>query len=176
MARKAVDRTGHRYGRLTVIERAPNIPTIKGARWRCVCDCGNHTIVSASNLRFGSSTSCGCLRSELHSEACREKATKHGRSVERGPTYRSWEAMRQRCNNPNSDWYHLYGGSGVSVCERWSSFENFLKDMGERPENRTLDRVNPYGNYEPNNCRWASPAEQSNNKRKKCNEKVGDDA
>jgi hypothetical protein len=75
--------------------------------------------------------------------------------------------MRARCNNPNSDWYHRYGGRGIKICERWNDFALFLKDMGERPNGMTLDRINPDGDYEPNNCRWATPAMQSANKAKK---------
>ncbi len=91
----------------------------------------------------------------------------HARDFNETPTYRSWQRMKNRCLNPNKDNYALYGGRGIQVCERWrSSFENFLADMGERPEGKTLDRYpNPDGNYEPNNCRWATPKEQTNNTR-----------
>jgi hypothetical protein len=92
----------------------------------------------------------------------------HSRAHNGGPTptYRSWQAMRQRCTNPtNASWAH-YGGRGITVCERWQdSFESFLADMGERPTGRTLDRVDVDGNYEPGNCRWATPLEQARNKR-----------
>lgn len=97
--------------------------------------------------------------------------TRHGqsRSVATGkatPTYRSWVSMVARCNNPNASNYHLYGGRGIGVCERWSTFESFLADVGERPDGTTLDRFpNPNGHYEPGNVRWASPKQQAESRR-----------
>lgn len=88
----------------------------------------------------------------------------HGMS--RTPTWRSWSCMLTRCRNPCASDYQRYGGRGITVCDRWRSFENFFTDMGERPEGKTLDRINNNGNYEPGNCRWATPSEQSQNKRK----------
>jgi hypothetical protein len=81
------------------------------------------------------------------------------------PTKRSFREMHQRCGNPKSDKWKWYGGRGITVCERWASFDNFLSDMGERPAGKTLDRVNVNGNYEPGNCCWATPLEQGANKR-----------
>jgi hypothetical protein len=82
----------------------------------------------------------------------------------RTPTYVSWASIAPRCGNPNHPAYPRYGGRGITVCERWASFENFLADMGERPAGLSLDRIDNNGNYEPGNCRWATPKEQSSNR------------
>ena len=130
--------------------------------WECLCECGNKTIVSASYLRNGKIKSCGCLRKEGNN-------TKHqhtSRSHTPSPTYSSWIKAKQRCNNPNVPNWVDYGGRGIKVCDRWlDSFENFLADMGERPDGTTIDRINNDGNYEPGNCKWSTPKEQSNNRR-----------
>jgi hypothetical protein len=90
---------------------------------------------------------------------------KHGQSAgpKETPTYTTWVRMRRRCNNPNHSTYQYYGGRGIKVCERWDSFDSFLKDMGEKPEGMTLDRINNDGNYEPGNCRWSTHKEQVRN-------------
>lgn len=89
----------------------------------------------------------------------------HGhRGGKRTPTYNSWRKMRERVLNPHQDGYELYGGRGIRICRRWSSFKAFLTDMGERPAGKTLDRINPEGNYEPGNCRWATLSEQNQNR------------
>jgi hypothetical protein len=89
---------------------------------------------------------------------------KHGHRKLRTPTYRSWQAMKERCFNEKSIGYKRYGGKGITVCERWkNSFENFLADMGERPEGKTIDRIDHTGNYEPSNCKWSTRKEQARN-------------
>ena len=107
--------------------------------------------------------------SPLIAESCASKE-KHG--LYNTPTYRTWSQMLFRCNNPNSSSYTDYGGRGIRVCDRWNLLSNFVEDMGLRPENMTLDRINNNGNYEPSNCRWATRLEQAHNKRNN-NEVVG---
>ena len=169
MGRQAVDMTGERFGRLICV--APLESTHSGMIWECKCDCGNKTQAIRGNLLKGTVQSCGCLKLELSSERVSKQFTIHGRvkrlngiKINRKGTYSTWEAMLNRCNNPNNDWYHRYGGRGIKVCQSWHDFENFLMDMGERPEGMTIDRINNDGDYEKSNCKWSTPLEQANNK------------
>lgn len=155
-----LDLTGKRFTRLTVIKVSGKDAAHK-TLWLCACDCGNESIVAAGNLTSGTSKSCGCLKSDR----IKETKTIHGRGT-KDPTYGTWYSMRQRCRNPNNHKYKYYGGRGITVCKRWDAFLDFLADMGERPAGRTLDRIDPDGNYEPGNCRWATPREQRLNQRK----------
>lgn len=161
------DLTGLRFSRLYVQGKTSRPPKIKSQKiyYRCLCDCGKETVVMSSDLRSGHTRSCGCLQAERTSTA----NLKHGHSMGTGknsPTYRSWFAMKSRCTNPNNIGYEDYGGRGITVCDRWLEFVNFLEDMGEKPKGKSLDRIDNDGNYEPGNCRWADNITQANNTRK----------
>lgn len=159
-----IDLTNKRFERLVVLGYSHT----KGGRlfWHCKCDCGNTCIANGHDLKDGRIKSCGCYNMD--------RITKHNMSRTR--FYRIWMYMRGRCNNCNYVQYKYYGGRGITVCDKWSSFENFKDDMYESylshvkefgEKNTSLDRINPNGNYEPNNCRWATNSEQQANTRRK---------
>lgn len=161
---RLVDLTGQSFNRWTVVARAENSKAGQ-TRWLCRCVCGNEAIVQAAALKDRHSQSCGCLKVETTIK----RFTTHGHGSASGvsPTYNSWVGMIARCTSPTHKSYARYGGRGIKVCKRWlDSFENFLTDMGERPDGLSIDRIDVNGNYTLKNCRWATATEQAREKRK----------
>jgi len=156
---------GERFCRLLVLEYAGR--DRRGFKLvKAQCDCGKVVVTRPGNLKHGNTKSCGCY----HSDKSRKLMglmvrKKHGHALSSGstPEYRSWNHMKVRCLNPKNKEYARYGGSGIKICDEWLDFRSFLKDMGSRPRGTTLDRIDSTGNYEPNNCRWATPTAQSRN-------------
>lgn len=171
MSRPVPNLLGLRFGRLRVVGRA-KMPTRPSGHllsvWRCCCDCGQVTVVTTHKLRSGNTQSCGCLFKEIVSRGAKRT---HGFSSGH-PLYETWKQMVARCHLPATNSYANYGARGISVCDRWRygengkhGFELFISDMGKRPDGLTLDRINNDGNYEPDNCRWATAKEQGRNRR-----------
>jgi hypothetical protein len=154
---KLIDFTGQKFGRLTVLSRAPNMAPGK-TFWRCLCDCGAHAVFRADQFGRTPNASCGCYNIEL----AKARLTTHGRS--HLPEYRIWAGIKSRCTRPSSAAFHKYGAKGVTVCDRWLTFANFFEDMGPRPSpQHTIDRIDGSKGYEPGNCRWATPTQQQRN-------------
>lgn len=146
---------GLRFGHWTVKKKSEIRDKACGViKYLCVCGCGQEKLVRGTALRRVESTHCGCGTGILT----------HDRKYSR--EYKSYVAMKNRCNNPKATGYEYYGGRGIVVCDQWmESFQNFHKDIGDRPEGTTLDRINTDGNYEPSNCKWSTYKEQANNRR-----------
>lgn len=159
---KLIDHTGKKFSRLLVLERAGK-NNLKKVLWKCLCDCGNSTVLAAGLLTSGNTTSCGCY--------LKERITKHG-GWKKG-SYNTWRAMVRRCTVLTDKDYPRYGGRGVKVCPEWLDYLAFERDMGEPTGDETLDRIDTYGDYSKENCRWAGVTTQCRNVRVRANSKTG---
>jgi hypothetical protein len=158
------DITGQRFGRLVALEwfKKQDVDRVR-IYWRCQCDCGNVRDINGDSLKRGATQSCGCYRAEVvkvcsitHGHAGKDRVSR---------IYICWRNMVRRCVNPEDSAWEYYGGRGITVCDRWLSFENFLADMGEMPDSLTLDRRDNEAGYDKANCYWATRKEQAQNRR-----------
>lgn len=147
---------GQKIGRLLVLNRTNKSGS---SIWLCKCDCGKIVTVKHGSLQSNHTKSCGCLQVDI----ARKLATKHG--LHKTRTYNIWNGILTRCKNPNHPSYAYYGAVGITVCDRWLSFKNFIEDMGECPDNQSIDRTDNLKGYEPNNCQWVEQHLQNRNQR-----------
>lgn len=159
---KFIDLTGRKIGKWNVIQRVNKKKSV--THWLCICECGIHSFVSASHLVGGKSTKCKTCHNK---EAVKKRPMLHGHAMNKRSSreYSCWTSMRNRCKNPNDEHWKNYGERGIKVCAEWDDFIVFLNDMGKRPKNHTLDRIDVNGDYSLRNCRWATQKEQCENKR-----------
>lgn len=151
-----IDMKNMKFGNLTVRELAGH--KRKALTWKCVCVCGETRIIEGTSLRAGRNKSCGCLSPRFKSNRINTKGAVNT------PTYKSWSSMIHRCSDlSKGKSKRLYFDKGIKVCDEWMVFENFIKDMGQRPNKTSLDRIDGAKGYYKENCRWASPKQQANN-------------
>lgn len=137
------------------------------ALWECMCECGNNKIVRLCSLTSGTTQSCGCLNTETRKRIHKGNTNAKSHGLSKHYLYQTWSTMKQRCTNKKHSKYYLYGARGIYVCDEWmNSFEQFVKDMGDRPEGHTLGRIDNDGPYSKNNCEWQSYSDQNKNRRK----------
>lgn len=154
MGRPKLNLVGQVFKKLTVMSLSHMELSTQRSFWNCICECGKSSIAAGNNLKKGTSGSCGCTGGNR---------THNLRNHE---LYGTWGTMIQRCTNPNNTVWKNYGGRGITVCQEWRiSFETFLKDMGERPPDHELDRVDNDLGYSKENCKWSTAIEQANNRR-----------
>jgi len=157
---------GDRFGRWTVLEATESRTYPSGTTTHfheCRCDCGTVQFVGSYKLRIGHSRSCGCLQAEV--TIARNLKHGHSKRGRRGKIYGIWRNIISRCKNPNVSSYEDYGARGITICERWLKFENFLEDMGEPPRGLTIDRLDNNLGYFKDNCAWRTPIDQARNRR-----------
>lgn len=154
----ASKRIGQRFGKLVIVRRVES-KWKNSIRWECLCDCGRIIWRYSGSLYSGVTTHCGCNHKN------KINSTKHGQRILLSRTYNSWRNLRSRCNYPKDKAYRWYGAKGISYDPRWDDYLIFVSDMGERPEGRTLDRIDSDGDYCKENCKWSTPKEQAANRK-----------